>query len=321
MASRRHSDLASAASVATTPIVVLSGTGRPQDRLGGADLGPGRPAEVRELPAEPARGAGEQPRRGVVHATGGVERHQGGDADAVGEHRAGRADPTLHPAGDGPGPRARRTPGGPHRHAPRPPPARRTPRRAGTRTVRPAGGRTAPPPGTMGTTWWGCSPTTKPTWRSASQAMAPSAAARPKALPPERHTAWTCCTRLDGSSRSVSRVPGPPPRTSTLATVAGRREHHRRAGQPAAAPALVVADPDARHVGDGVARARARSPAGGALLTGGAPRRRGPGTAGRRAGTPRPTARARRPRRTRRPGGRSTSHRARTRSTAPRPGW
>src|SRR4051812_41794187 len=48
--------------------------------------------------------------------------------------------------------------------------------------------------------------------------MTPSAAARPNALPPVSSTAWTRSTRLRGSSRSVSRVPGPPPRTSTPPT-------------------------------------------------------------------------------------------------------
>ena len=34
----------------------------------------------------------------------------------------------------------------------------------------------------------------------------------------DEHTAWTFSTMCEGWSRSVSRVPGPPPRTSTLAT-------------------------------------------------------------------------------------------------------
>ena len=59
-----------------------------------------------------------------------------------------------------------------------------------------------------------------------------------------------------GRSRSVSRVPGPPPRTSTPPTVPDRRQDDGRAGQPAAAAALVVADGDAGDVGDVVARAR-----------------------------------------------------------------
>ena len=49
-------------------------------------------------------------------------------------------------------------------------------------------------------------------------ARRPCAASRPKALPPESTMALTFCTWLTGSSRSVSRVPGAPPRTSTLAT-------------------------------------------------------------------------------------------------------
>src|SRR5262245_15352895 len=48
--------------------------------------------------------------------------------------------------------------------------------------------------------------------------MTPDAVSRPNALPPERTTAWICLTVLTGSSRSVSRVPGAAPRTSTPAT-------------------------------------------------------------------------------------------------------
>src|SRR6266516_1121210 len=51
------------------------------------------------------------------------------------------------------------------------------------------------------------------------QVITPWAAARPKALPPVSSTAATSSTWALGSSRSVSRVPGPPPRTLTLATL------------------------------------------------------------------------------------------------------
>ena len=54
--------------------------------------------------------------------------------------------------------------------------------------------------------------------RSRSSACTPVAASRPNAEPPERTTASTRSTVRCGSSRSVSRVPGAPPRTSTLAT-------------------------------------------------------------------------------------------------------
>src|SRR5271168_3295478 len=47
--------------------------------------------------------------------------------------------------------------------------------------------------------------------------MTPDAVSRPYALPPESTIAWTCCTILMGLSRSVSRVPGAEPRTSTPA--------------------------------------------------------------------------------------------------------
>ena len=45
--------------------------------------------------------------------------------------------------------------------------------------------------------------------------ITPLAASSPKALPPANTIACTCSTRLDGSSRSVSRVPGADPRTAT----------------------------------------------------------------------------------------------------------
>lgn len=45
--------------------------------------------------------------------------------------------------------------------------------------------------------------------------MTPVAASRPKALPPASITACTFSTMLTGLSRSVSRVPGAAPRTST----------------------------------------------------------------------------------------------------------
>ncbi len=45
--------------------------------------------------------------------------------------------------------------------------------------------------------------------------MTPEAASRPNALPPASRTACTCSTMFIGSSRSVSRVPGAAPRTST----------------------------------------------------------------------------------------------------------
>ena len=56
---------------------------------------------------------------------------------------------------------------------------------------------------------------------SSSQRITPSAAASPNALPPVRTTASTWRMLLDGSSSSVSRLPGAPPRTSTAPTVPG----------------------------------------------------------------------------------------------------
>src|SRR5262245_32153608 len=48
--------------------------------------------------------------------------------------------------------------------------------------------------------------------------MTPAAVSNPKALPPERTIACTLSTVLIGFRRSVSRVPGAEPRTSTPAT-------------------------------------------------------------------------------------------------------
>src|SRR5512139_1706105 len=49
--------------------------------------------------------------------------------------------------------------------------------------------------------------------------MTPSAAARPKALPPVKSTAWHFRTRFARPRTSVSRVPGAPPRASTAAAM------------------------------------------------------------------------------------------------------
>ena len=54
---------------------------------------------------------------------------------------------------------------------------------------------------------------------SSSQRATPSAAASPWALPPVKSTALTPSTDAAGWSSSLSRVPGPPPRTSAAATV------------------------------------------------------------------------------------------------------
>ena len=68
--------------------------------------------------------------------------------------------------------------------------------------------------GTIGTT---ASPTGNPTPSPSKKRITPSAAAKPYALPPDSTTACTLATLASGLSRSVSRVPGPPPRTSTPA--------------------------------------------------------------------------------------------------------
>src|SRR5581483_7402218 len=72
--------------------------------------------------------------------------------------------------------------------------------------------------GTIGTT---ARPAGNPTPRSSRYRTTPSAAASPNALPPVSRTAFTCSTSIPGRSRSVSRVPGAPPRTSPEPTVPG----------------------------------------------------------------------------------------------------
>ena len=57
--------------------------------------------------------------------------------------------------------------------------------------------------------------TSQPMLCSSSHFTAPVAASRPNALPPERTIALTLSTMLSGLSRSVSRVPGAPPRCAT----------------------------------------------------------------------------------------------------------
>ena len=61
-------------------------------------------------------------------------------------------------------------------------------------------------------------PVSKPCPCCSSQRIAPLAASRPKALPPASMTASIFSTSRPGAMASVSRVPGPPPRTSTPAT-------------------------------------------------------------------------------------------------------
>ena len=61
-------------------------------------------------------------------------------------------------------------------------------------------------------------PSVSPSPRWLSAATTPSAAARPNTDPPERLIAWTRPTRFSRPSTSISRVAGPPPRTSAAAT-------------------------------------------------------------------------------------------------------
>jgi hypothetical protein len=88
--------------------------------------------------------------------------------------------------------------------------------RARQRPPRPRSNSTAA--GTTGTTCAGSFPTRTPRPCSSSQLIAPAAESSPKALPPVSTIACTRSTTLRGSSASVSRVPGAPPRESTPAT-------------------------------------------------------------------------------------------------------
>ena len=64
--------------------------------------------------------------------------------------------------------------------------------------------------------------------------MTPVAVSRPNAEPPESTIAWTCCTVLTGSSRSVSRVPGRAAAHVDAADGTGLRQHDRAARWAAA---------------------------------------------------------------------------------------
>ena len=63
-----------------------------------------------------------------------------------------------------------------------------------------------------------------PTPRAARPSCTPAAAVRPKALPPVSRIASARPCTVPGPSSAVSRVPGPPPRTSAAARRAGRRQ-------------------------------------------------------------------------------------------------
>src|SRR3982074_1418038 len=93
--------------------------------------------------------------------------------------------------------------------------------------------------------------------RSFSQRITPSAADRPNADPPLRQIASMRSLRAAGSSRSVSRGPGAPPRRpADRPPRRGLAQHD--ADARAQALVLDIADQDAVHVGDEIARARAK---------------------------------------------------------------
>ena len=104
IAIRVHSCLASAASVATTASVVLSG--RIGQRVGavGGDVGPARRADVVELAGEPRLEPEQLAGADVEHVAAASSRAtRAADGDAVGEHDARRADAALEPFGVGAG--------------------------------------------------------------------------------------------------------------------------------------------------------------------------------------------------------------------------
>src|SRR5919107_418951 len=84
-------------------------------------------------------------------------------------------------------------------------------------------------------------PISRPTPFSSRKRTTPSTAASPKALPPVSSRAWVGRTAPTGPSRSVSRVPGEEPRTSTP-TTAPSWPSKRTAVQPVT-PSLCVAWP------------------------------------------------------------------------------
>src|SRR5919112_2794821 len=82
-------------------------------------------------------------------------------------------------------------------------------------------------------------PMSRPTPCSSRKRTTPSTAASPKALPPVRSRAWVGRTAPTGPRRSVSRVPGEEPRTSTP-TTAPSWPSKRMAVQPVAASLCVA---------------------------------------------------------------------------------
>src|SRR5208282_6015594 len=94
--------------------------------------------------------------------------------------------------------------------------------------------------------------TAKPRPFSLSHACTPDAASRPKAEPPASAMASMPSTVCAGSSRAVSRVPGPPPRKIDRAD--NRFVEHDCGGAGAEPSILGMADIHPRNVGDLVAQ-------------------------------------------------------------------
>src|SRR5271166_2146683 len=159
----------------------------------------------------------------VDNVADAVVHHQRADRDVRGQHRRRGADAALEDprATSRPADRAAAYPNSASGRSDQSPTVRSKTTAAGT-----IGTTLSPVPSSNRT----------PRRCSSSHLITPSAAARPYALPPVSSTASTSRTVLEGSSRSVSRVPCAPPRTSTEPTVPGG----------VSTTVLPVAQPDSR---------------------------------------------------------------------------
>ena len=217
-----HSAFVSRALVATTPIVVLSGSAvAPPGFAGAAVTAASRSRSAREGRRRRwSRDSHGRPVVGSINEPAALTTASAATTIPLGSRVLADPTPPWRPPAIAPAP------------APTAPLASGA-RRAAWAARKPnvSSGRlaNAPPrprskitaPGTMGTTHSGRGPVFCPTGNpirfDSSQRIIPPAAASPYALPPVRHTPWTSEMRFSGRNRSVSRVPGPPPRTSTPA--------------------------------------------------------------------------------------------------------
>ena len=214
---------------------------------------------VSERRAELAVELGERPVRlarvGRDRVAERVQRDDRGDGDTVLEEARGRADAALEPPGDRARARADRALGGPLggrcRHR-----LRTEARVRAARGNRLRGrGRRARPPARSARSRAAAA-------RRGSRCRAPRARTSRRSprrarrrCRPRAATACTRSTRLRGSSTSVSRVPGPPPRTSTPPTAPSRASDDGDARQVRRIAAGRVTDLESLDVDDRVRRA------------------------------------------------------------------